>query len=212
MTHNIALFLAAAFVLAAIPGPGMLYVATRTIAGGRLEGIASSLGNAIGGFVHVIAAALGLSAIILASAQLFTALKIVGALYLIWLGIKTLRTARAHTAETMQQSPPDSPGIAKAVREGIVVEATNPKTAAFFLAFLPQFVSPESGHLVLQFLILGAISVSLNTTADLIAVLAASGFRSLLHRNAELMRRFRQTSGGILIALGAGTLLARRPS
>lgn len=207
--QHLALFLTAAFILATIPGPGMLYVATRTIAGGRPEGIASSLGNAIGGFVHVIAAALGLSAIILASAQLFTALKIVGAFYLIWLGIKTLKTARRDTAEP---SRPTSHGMTKAFREGIVVEATNPKTAAFFLAFLPQFVSPETGRLVLQFAILGAISVSLNTAADLIAVLTASGFRSLLHRNAELMRRFRQTSGGILIALGAGTLLARRPS
>jgi threonine/homoserine/homoserine lactone efflux protein len=210
--HHVVLFLSATFVLAAVPGPGMLYVAARTLAGGRLEGIVSSLGTAIGGLVHVAAAALGLSAIILASAELFTAVKVVGAIYLVWLGLKTLRLARREAAESFRQSQRVSATLGVALREGIIVEATNPKTAAFFLAFLPQFVSPGSGHLVLQLLVLGAVSVCMNTLGDLAAVLGAGAFRSLFQRNTGLMRRFRQTSGGILIGLGAGALLARRPS
>src|SRR5882757_2022960 len=146
---NFPLFLAAALVIAAIPGSGIFYVAARTLSGGRTAGIASTLGTALGGLVHVIAGALGISAIILASAQLFSAVKLAGALYLVWLGIKTIREARRSLPE--QISPI---GATRAFREGIVVEALNPKTAAFFLAFIPQFLDPSAGHPELQFMAL----------------------------------------------------------
>src|SRR3979490_1991080 len=166
---DFSLFLVAALVIAAVPGPGIFYVPARTLSGGRRAGIASTFGTALGGLVHVIAGGLGVSAIILASAQLFTALKLVGALYLIWLGIKTFR--EAGTAPPEQIWPAGTRG---SFRDGVIVEALNPKTAAFFLAFIPQFIEPAAGHIVLQFIALGLISVALNTFADVIVVAVAS--------------------------------------
>src|ERR1700688_952953 len=124
---NFSLFLLAAIIIAAVPGPGIFYVTARTLSGGRPAGIASTFGTALGGLVHVAAGGLGVSAIILASAQLFTGLKLAGALYLIWLGIKTFREAGNVPPERLSPA-----GAARAFREGVVVEALNPKTAAFF--------------------------------------------------------------------------------
>ncbi len=165
---SLLLFLAAASIIALSPGPGILHVAARTIADGRAEGLASSFGTAIGGLVHVAAGAAGVSALLLASADAFTVLKLAGALYLIGLGLKTLREARVDLPAAAA-----SVGAARAFRDGIVVEALNSKTAAFFLAFLPQFVDP-SGVVWLQFLVLGLISVALNTAVDLAVVIAAT--------------------------------------
>src|SRR5215218_535727 len=123
---QLALFFAAAFVLAITPGPGIFYVAARTLAGGRAEGIASSFGTGLGGMVHVFAGSLGVSAIVLASAELFTALKLIGAAYLVWLGFRTFRTARN---EAKFGEPTASIGTRQAFREGVLVEALNPKTA-----------------------------------------------------------------------------------
>ena len=146
---NFSLFLLAALVIAAVPGPGIFYVAARTLSGGGKAGIASTFGTALGGLVHIVAGGLGVSAIVLASAQLFGALKLVGALYLVWLGIRTFRQARHVPALDM-----DGAGTERAFREGVVVEALNPKTAAFFLAFIPQFLDPAAGHAGLQFMTL----------------------------------------------------------
>jgi threonine/homoserine/homoserine lactone efflux protein len=204
---NFSLFLLAAVVIAAIPGPGIFYVAARTLSGGRRAGIASTLGTALGGLVHVIAGGLGVSAIILASAQLFTVLKLAGALYLIWLGIRTIREAGQLPAE-----PTGAIGFERAFQDGIVVEALNPKTAAFFLAFIPQFLEPAAGYLALQFMALGLVSVTLNTFADVIVVVAASAARTGLARRPNLVRRLRQGSGLFLAGLGISLALARRPA
>jgi threonine/homoserine/homoserine lactone efflux protein len=204
---NFFLFLLAAVIIAAIPGPGIFYVAARTLSGGRRAGIASTFGTALGGLVHVIAGGLGVSAIILASAQLFTVLKLAGALYLIWLGIRTIREAGHLPTEQM-----GAIGFRRAFREGIVVEALNPKTAAFFLAFIPQFLEPAAGHPALQFMTLGLISVTLNTFADVIVTVAASAARAGLVRRAHLVRRLRQGSGIFMAGLGISLALARRPA
>lgn len=204
--HLFALFLAASLVLALMPGPCMLYVAGRAIAGGRAEGLASTLGTGLGGLVHVVAAAVGVSALVMASATLFGALKLAGALYLAWLGIRTWREAGRPAA------PDDAAPARGAFREGVLVEATNPKTAAFFLAFLPQFVSPAQGHVAQQIVLLGATSVALNTLADFAVALAAGQVRALLLGRPALLRRFRQASGAMFVALGAGLLLTRRPA
>src|SRR6478609_1561076 len=103
---QLALYVAAALVLAITPGPGLFYVAVRTLAGGRAEGVASSLGTGLGGMVHVLAGSLGVSAILLASAELFTALKLVGAAYLVWLGLRTLRSARREASPGQAAAPP----------------------------------------------------------------------------------------------------------
>jgi len=204
---NFSLFLAAALIIAAVPGPGIFYVAARTLSGGRKTGIASTLGTALGGLVHVIAGALGVSAIILASAELFTALKFAGALYLIWLGIRTFREGRQQMVEAI------SPASAQqAFREGVLVEALNPKTAAFFLAFIPQFIDTAGGHPALQFAALGLISVLLNTLADFVVVAMAASARAGLVRRPRLVQRLRQGSGLFIAGLGVSLALVRRPA
>ncbi|MGE5150197.1 MAG: LysE family translocator [Rhodospirillaceae bacterium] len=200
------LFVAAASVIALSPGPGILYVAARTVAGGRSEGLASSLGTAIGGLVHVLAGAIGVSALVMASAEAFTLLKLAGALYLVWLGLKTMRDARMPLAV-------DAPSVGnrRAFRDGIFVEALNPKTAALFLAFLPQFVDP-SGTVWLQFAALGLISVALNTAVDVGVVLAASRARRLVLGRPAFVRRLRTGAGLVIAGLGLSLMLTRRPA
>lgn len=206
-TATLALFTATALAIAISPGPGIFYVAARTLAGGRGEGLASSFGTGLGGLVHVAAGAIGVSALVMASAEAFTMLKVAGALYLIWLGVKAIREARlpfeARAATT---------GTARAFREGILVEALNPKTAAFFLAFLPQFVEPSAGPVWLQFLLLGLISVTLNTAVDVVVALAASRARSIAVGRPALLHRLRTAAGGAIAALGLALLFARRPA
>lgn len=200
---------AAALLLAVTPGPGIFYVAARTLAGGRAEGVASSLGTGLGGMVHVLAGSLGVSAIVLASAELFTALKLVGAAYLIWLGIRTLRSARHEASMASLVTAPV--GSRRAFREGVLVEALNPKTAGFFLAFIPQFLNPAAGPVALQFLALGFVSVALNTLADIVVAFAASAVRQGAATRPSLIRRLREASGAAMIALGIGLAVARRP-
>lgn len=196
-------FLAAATVIAVTPGPGIFYVAARTLAGGRAEGMASSFGTGLGGLAHVLAGALGVSAIVMASAQAFTVMKIIGAVYLLWLGYKTIREARVDMPEAQ------ATGAANAFRQGIVVEMFNPKTAAFFLAFIPQFIDP-AGHVALQFILLGLISVTLNTLADVIVTIIAARARDGLSRRQTLVRRLREASGVVIGGLGLTLLFARR--
>lgn len=201
------LFLAAAFVLAITPGPGMFYVVGRTWAAGKGDGLASSFGTMLGGFVHVAACVIGVSALVMASATAFSVLKIVGGLYLIYLGIQTFYSASREDAMLQEDG---RAGVARAFRQGVVVEATNPKTAAFFLAFIPQFISVEAGHVALQFLVLGVISVLLNTGADLVAVMGAAKLHERFLHRPSLFRRLRQGSGLLMASLGVGLLAARR--
>ena len=206
-TATLALFTATALAIAISPGPGIFYVAARTLAGGRSEGLASSFGTGLGGLVHVAAGAVGVSALVMASAEAFTLLKLAGAVYLVWLGIKAIREARRPFEAT-----PVTTGTARAFREGIVVEALNPKTAAFFLAFLPQFVDPSAGPVWLQFLLLGLISVTLNTAVDVVVALLASRARSIAVGRPALLRRLRTAAGGLIATLGLALLFARRPA
>jgi threonine/homoserine/homoserine lactone efflux protein len=201
--HRLALFLAAALLLAITPGPGIFYVLARTLAGGRREGIHSSLGTFIGGQFHVFAAALGVSAILAASAVAFHTVKYAGAAYLVWLGIRMIRTRNAEM--NFAAAPPQG-----AFRQGIFTEALNPKTALFFLSFIPQFIAPERGHIFFQFILLGAISVILNTTADLLVVLLATPLERKLKSSPRFRSRQRVASGAGMITLGA--YVALKPS
>jgi threonine/homoserine/homoserine lactone efflux protein len=207
---QLTLYIAAAALLAVTPGPGIFYVAARTLAGGRAEGVASSFGTGLGGMVHVAAGSLGVSAIVLASAELFTALKLIGAAYLVWIGFRTIRSARQGAGlGEIPATPPVGPR--RAFREGALVEALNPKTAAFFLAFVPQFLDPAAGHVALQFMLLGVISVTLNTLADLVVACAAGGIRDGAAARPALIARLRAASGAAMVALGLGLAFARRP-
>lgn len=204
--HNFLLFLAASLLVAVTPGPGIFYIVARTLAGGRAEGLASSVGLGLGGLVHVLAGTLGLSALVMASTEAFTLLKIAGGLYLVWLGIKTWREARI-----VEPAGVHTTGARRAFREGIVVEALNPKTAAFFLAFIPQFVDP-SANVVAQFAVFGLISVALNTSVDLIVTYWAARAMHGFAKRPSLIVKTRQGSGAIMCGLGATLLFARRAS
>jgi threonine/homoserine/homoserine lactone efflux protein len=200
--HRFPLFFAAALLLAVTPGPGIFYVLARTLAGGRREGILSSLGTFVGGLFHVFAAALGVSAILAASAVAFHTVKYAGAAYLVYLGIRMIRTRKADV--TAATSTPTR----NAFRQGILTEALNPKTALFFLSFIPQFISAPAGHVFAQFVMLGAISVILNTTADLLVVLAAAPLEQKLKHNPRFRSRQRVASGVGMIGLGVYVALA----
>jgi threonine/homoserine/homoserine lactone efflux protein len=200
--HRFLLFFVAALLLAITPGPGIFYVLARSLAGGRREGILSSLGTFVGGLFHVFAAALGISAILAASAVAFHTVKYAGAAYLIWLGIRMIRTRNGELTATTALP------TRNAFRQGVLTEALNPKTALFFLSFIPQFITAQAGHVFAQFVILGAISVILNTTADLLVVLAAAPLEQKLKHSARFRSRQRVASGLGMIGLGAYVALA----
>ena len=200
--HRFLLFFASALLLAITPGPGIFYVLARSLAGGRREGILSSLGTFVGGLFHVFAAALGVSAILAASAIAFHTVKYAGAAYLVWLGVRMIRTRNAGLI-TSTSAP-----ARNAFRQGILTEALNPKTALFFLSFIPQFIIAPAGHIFAQFVMLGAISIILNTTADLLVVLAAAPLEQKLRHNPRFRSRQRIASGVGMIGLGAYVALA----
>ncbi len=194
---NLGLFFVAALILSLTPGPGILYILARSVGGGTGAGIASAGGTALGGCAHVIAAALGLSALLAASSSAFTVVKLAGAAYLIILGVRTLLSREAATIAT--GTPPG--GKWRAFGQGIVTELLNPKTALFFLAFVPQFITPGAGTFA-QFIVLGTIAVLLNTSVDLLVALLAGPIAARLRRGPRLRRGQRLCSGGGLIALG----------
>lgn len=198
-------FLFAATLLAITPGPGIAYVVARTVAGGRSEGLASCLGTGIGGMFHVLAAALGISLIIAQSALAFNLVKYLGAAYLVYLGIRML----LQKDQALAVEPAASQGARRALLEGIAVEALNVKTALFFLAFLPQFVSPAE-PLVPQIVLLGSLCVALNTTVDVVAVFAAARLLKSQTARAARARLLTRVSGATMVSLGAYLALARR--
>jgi threonine/homoserine/homoserine lactone efflux protein len=198
-------FLITAIVLAITPGPGIAYVVARTVSGGRKEGLASCVGTAVGGMLHVLAAALGISLVIAQSALAFSLVKYVGAAYLVYLGIRLLMR-KSQALEPVEVS---SQGPRRAFLEGILVEALNVKTALFFLAFLPQFVTTGE-PLVPQLVMLGSICVALNTAVDVVAVFAAERLLASQVVRVTRARLLTRISGVTMLALGAYLALAKR--
>ena len=195
------LFLTAAVLLAVAPGPGMLYVLARSLAGGKREGVLSAFGTFLGGMVHVFAAALGVSIILAKSAVAFATVKYVGAAYLCFLGVRMILDARRH--DSASEVAPALRPARNPLWQGVATEVLNPKTALFFLSFIPQFVSRGDGHVFLQFVMLGTISVVLNTTADLIVIALAGPLGERIRSSATFRRRQRTVTGAIMIGLGA---------
>jgi threonine/homoserine/homoserine lactone efflux protein len=205
---RLVLFLTAAVLLAIAPGPGMLYVLARSLAGGKREGVLSAIGTFLGGMVHVFAAALGVSIVLARSAVAFATVKYVGAAYLCFLGVRMVLDARK------KENVSD---VAQAVRparnplwQGVATEVLNPKTALFFLSFIPQFVNRGGRHIFVQFVLLGTVSVVLNTTADLIVIVLAGPLGERIRSSATFRRRQRTVTGAIMI--GLGTYLATSES
>ncbi len=194
------LFLTAAVLLAVAPGPGMLYVLARSLAGGKREGVLSAAGTFLGGMVHVLAAALGVSIILAKSALAFAAVKYVGAAYLCFLGVRMI--VDAHHAEKPEPLPQETKAARNPVWQGMATEVLNPKTALFFLSFIPQFVNRGSGYVFLQFVMLGTLSVVLNTTADLLVIALAGPLGEKIRSSATFRRRQRTATGAIMIGLG----------
>ncbi|MHC1950559.1 LysE family translocator [Bradyrhizobium sp. UFLA06-06] len=184
---------------ALIPGPAMLYAAARTLAGGRRAGLMASLGLHLGGYVHVVAAAAGLALLFHAVPPLFMAMKLAGAAYLVWLGLSLFRDRDNAKRPTLAPLSAE-----RAFVQSIVVEVLNPKTAIFFLAFLPQFVDASAGLPVWVQLFLLGTTVNLTFSAvDIVCVFFASAVMSKLQRSKRSQRIMQRIGGSILVALGA---------
>ena len=200
-----AAFLLAAIVLAMTPGPGMAYVVARTVAGGRKEGLASCLGTALGGLLHVLAATMGMSLLLTQSAMAFGVVKYAGAVCLVYLGARMLLRRSVQAQPVLVTCV----GTSRAFAEGMLVEALNVKTALFFLAFLPQFVL-ETEPVDAQLAMLGSICVALNTAADLVAVCAADRLLQSSTARAARTRLLTGISGATMIGLGVLLAMANR--
>jgi len=196
---NVGLFVSAALVLLLIPGPAVLYIVARSIEQGRLAGFVSELGIHTATLVHVAAAALGLSAILASSALAFGVIKYAGAAYLIWLGLKKI-FGRSEALDVSAGLP--AYGYARLFRDGFVVNLLNPKTALFFLAFLPQFVDVSRGHVAMQIAFLGLLFAALGFITDGCYALAAGTAGGWLKRNRGYLKFERYVSGVLFIGLG----------
>ena len=196
---SLGLFVSAALVLLLIPGPAVLYIVGRSVEQGRLAGVVSVLGITTATLVHVTAATLGLSAILASSALAFSVVKYAGAAYLIWLGLKKIFSrVEANGADAALPRVRHS----RLFREGFIVNLLNPKTALFFLAFLPQFVEVDRGHIAMQIAFLGLLFASLGLMTDSCYALAAGTAGSWLKRIRAYLRFERYVSGALLIGLG----------
>ncbi len=202
-------FLAATAVFAYFPGPALLYTAAQTLARGRRAGFMAAFGIHLGCYVHVLAAALGLSAVFRHVPEAYLALKLAGAAYLIWLGAAMLLKRPAKAAPLPVVAPKSA---RRALLESIVVELLNPKVALFFIAFLPQFVDPAADFpIALQFLIFGVIVNCAFSSADLVTVLLADRVVRGVQASSTGQQVVRLVGGTVLVALGVRLALARQP-
>jgi threonine/homoserine/homoserine lactone efflux protein len=200
------LFVVASVVLLLTPGPAVLYIVARSVERGRAAGLVSVLGIHLGTIVHIVAAAVGLSALIVSSAFAFAVVKYLGAAYLIWMGIRTLM---ARVPDPEVAAAPAAP-LRRVFRDGFVVNLFNPKTAIFFLAFLPQFADPARGALHWQILVLGLTFMGLGIMSDCMFAIAAGSVGDFLRRNRRFLRFQRWFAGASFVGLGVTAALATR--
>jgi threonine/homoserine/homoserine lactone efflux protein len=199
-------FAAAALALIVVPGPAVLYIVSQSIDRGRLAGFVSALGIAVGALVHVAAAAIGLSSLLVSSAAAFNVVKYAGAAYLVGMGIWTICTSRGAQPE----SAPSERRLRRRFGQGVIVNVLNPKTALFFFAFLPQFVDPEQGAAALQIAVLGLVFVVIAVVSDSVWALAAGTASERLRGNRRFLSVQRYVSGSVFVGLGALTAAAKR--
>jgi threonine/homoserine/homoserine lactone efflux protein len=201
---SLALFLSTAVVLLAIPGPAVTYIVGRSVGQGRVAGVISALGIAVGTLVHVAAALLGLSALLMSSAIAFGIVKYLGAAYLIYLGVQKLRREDSFAVPGISAET----NLTSVFSQGIVVNVLNPKTALFFFAFLPQFVDTSSGKVAGQIFFLGTLFAAMGVFSDTLWALLAGTVAHSLRRHSRWTQAPRYLSGGILISLGLATALS----
>ncbi len=200
------LFFLAACIANASPGPSMLYVMSRSFGQGKSAGISSAFGLTTGLILHVVAASFGLSAIFLYSPATYMVVKFLGAIYLVYIGIQTLRAGKAFLHSSTKTS---SQSTQKIYYQGIVTELLNPKTALFFIAFLPQFTDPLRGSMPCQVFILGIIFVIVGFSRDIVIAIASHTVSNLFQKDPRIESIQRWLSGSVLIGLGAGLALSK---
>ena len=204
---TLGIFVAASLALTLVPGPAVLYIVARSVEGGRPAGLVSVLGIGAGGFVHVLFAALGLSALLISSAAAFAVVKWLGVAYLIYLGLtRFFARDEGATAVSVEREP-----LRRVFSQGVIVNILNPKTALFFLAFLPQFVDPARGAVTAQIILLGTTFVGIALCTDgLYALLSGTAADWLRRRNesARFRRAGRYASGSVYLILGAATAIS----
>lgn len=197
-----------AFVVIVIPGPSVLFVVARALASGRRVAVLSVLGNALGEYIQVVAVAFGIGALAEQSVTVFTALKLAGGVYLIYLGVKTFRQRRSLV--TALAAPIESRSDRRSFVQGVTVGLTNPKTVVFLAAILPQFVSRAAGNFPGQILLLGLVFASIAIVSDTVWVLAAGGFRTWFARSPRRLELIGGAGGLAIVAVGAGLLVSGR--
>lgn len=197
-------FVLAALALLLVPGPAVLYIVARSVQHGRRAGLVSVLGIHVGTLAHIAAATLGLSALVLSSAVAFTAVKIAGAVYLVGLGLWTIFARRAEADVALGGER----NLRRAFAQGVVVNVLNPKTALFFLAFLPQFVDPNASHPALQIAFLGVVFALLGMITDSLWALVSGTAGGMLRRSRRYVRTQRYVTGSVYVGLGVATAFA----
>ncbi len=201
-------FAGAALALIVIPGPAVLYILAQSVEHGRRAGVVSAIGVATGGLVHITAAAIGIAALVVSSAVAFSVVKYAGAAYLVYLGIRRLLERGTESADAGRARDAQPWRI---FRRGVVVNVLNPKTALFFLAFLPQFVDPDGGPVLGQILVLGTLFVLLALLSDSLYALGAGALAAWLRRRRGVARDVRRYAGAaVYLGLGTATALASR--
>jgi threonine/homoserine/homoserine lactone efflux protein len=205
---TLAVFSAAALALIVVPGPAVTYIVTQSIDKGRGAGLVSALGIASGGLVHVAAAVIGLSALLASSATAFTVVKLVGAAYLIVIGVRRLLARHEDALEP--EAGPATGAHGRLFVQGAVVNVLNPKTALFFLAFLPQFVDPSRGSVAEQVAVLGCVFVLIAVLSDSTYALVAAALAGRLRASVRARRIRRYVTGGVFVALGVTAATAKR--
>jgi threonine/homoserine/homoserine lactone efflux protein len=198
-------FFSAALALCISPGPDLIYIVSKTTTQGTRSGIFASAGVCSGAFVHVFAAAFGISAILAASATAFTTIKIIGAMYLFYLGITAIFSKQTDSEETHNKKTTSS---WKTYKQGALIDVLNPKVSIFFMAFLPQFVRPELGHTTAQILMLGSLVILVGFTVEVIVVYATSKTTSFFRQKSKHSHLLNKLMGTVLIGLGVRLALS----
>ena len=206
-THDLLIFAAACLLMVLTPGPNMIYLISRSICQGRKAGVTSLLGVVAGFFVHMFAAAVGLTAVFLAVPMAYEALKWAGALYLLWMAWQAVRPGARSPFEAQELAPDSS---SKLVMMGFMTSVLNPKVAVFYLSVFPQFISPEHGSMFTQSIVLGLTQISVSFTVNLLIALFASGIAVWFVRNPLWLAVQRSVMGCVLAALAVRLMLEQR--